>query len=244
MNKGFSNFSQSDVGTTYRLKKAILVYSGGYASIHDVAMVNDAPCIKSGAPLSHSTLFSIINQVSQSAQVGTFLPENVLSVGLDSLVWWVPPTSRKVFFKCDKGDDKLIVDEEAVVPHPGLVFVATSKRWAVFSVKGTRRPKANTLLYKSPYFNTWDSGRICVGTAKTPESVSAKNIGEWEDAFFNSAFSHPNPNSKQVKYTGGIWKLWRDLLDGVYSKFPSKVLNKQGMTVEELIEIINKGKGF
>lgn len=230
--------------STMNLNKAILIYGdsqAAFATIHDIAVdKGGASTIKHGEPMTHGALATLAMSLGKSVQIGQFLPENILSVGLNSLVWWVPPSQQRTWFKCH---NELIGEENAVTPQPALVFGICADEWMVFAVKGNKRPTKDTPLFVCPHFNVWSNGRICQGTVSVPKDYSANSIDAWSKAFFGSAYSHPNVHGKgeHVSYKGGSYQLWRDLLDSKFKKFPEKVLVPKHRTVSDFIRAINQG---
>lgn len=92
------------------------------------------------------------------------------------------------------------------------------------------------MLYEPPYFNTWDLGRICIGSARVPKRIDLKSMGGWESGFFDSAFTHPNAGRKRINHADGEYAFWRDMLDGRYGEqFPLDVLVPTKMTVAQLV---------
>lgn len=211
-----------------------------YATIHNVKVGRTGkPELDAGEPLSVATLSMVMQGLSRSTHNG-FLPANILSTGINSAIWWVKPTTRRVWFHSDK-----IATQTAEVPHPGLVFAVASNgsapTWSVFAIKGAHRPTPETRLYRPHYFNVWINGQICAGSVNTPKDNGAVDTEAWERAFFESAFTHTNGTDKVVSYERGAYGLWNDLLEGKFQKFPSKALIPTNKTVADLIEATSKG---
>ena len=228
-----------------QLNKAILIYEsseGAFATVHGIVTAKDgSTSLKAGEAITHGALASMVLALGKSVQIGQFLPENILSVGLNSLVWWVPQSSQRTWFKCH--NNELIGEESAITPQPALVFGINEGNWMVFAVKGNKRPTPDTPLFIPPHFNVWNSGKICVGTVSVPKDYSASTTEAWNKAFFGSAYSHPNIHGKgqHVSYKGGSYRLWRDLLDGKFKKFPEKVLLPKNRTVADFIQAVSQG---
>lgn len=74
-----------------------------------------------------------------------------------------------------------------------------------------------------------------MGTVDT-DFTDAENITEfmerWEQAFWNSYFSHLNGDSSPVK--GNIVQLWQGLV-GTGKKFPNEIFIKQGKTIKDIL---------
>ena len=223
-----------------KLQGGIMIYgdtNGAYATYHEV-YVNDQnqPALLEGHPLTAAQIGSLVRSLGQNAQVGSFLPENVLSVGMDSLVWWVKPAVREIHFACD--GSKGIGTESGMVPYPGLIFAVSSGNWYVFAVKGNKRPTPDTPLYQAPHFNVWEGGKICTGNVSIPKELEVSNLAAWEKAYFGSRFSHPNV-TKLLDFKGGAYTFYRSMLDGEFKKFPEKVLVPERFTLGSFINHIN-----
>jgi len=220
------------------ISQAILLYgtdphSVHYATIHGVTVVkNNRPQIGPGRPVTRAALLECFSSLAENAAPrARFLPATVLAVDSRAVTWWCPPALRRVFFKCSE-----LGELSAVVPHPGLVFQAHANGFRVFSLKESTRPTETSVLFEPPYFNTWDAGRICIGSAKVPKTMDVGDIAGWESGFFDSAFTHPNAGSKRLSYKDGIFAFWRDMLAGKFgTRYPKKVLVPTQSTVGDLI---------
>lgn len=224
-----------------RLDKAVLIYSGAsgsaLATIHEVHEVDGEPVIGAGQAVTPRAAMQLAKALLKRAAHGGFLPETVLYMDGDLILWHVPPARRHIAFRVDAEHAERLGGAERgeVVPQPGLVFAASGRGWRVWAVKGSRRPAPDTTLYQAPYFNVDDQGHICRGTAPVPEGTTAEKIGAWNDAFFRSYFTHPNGSGGRVRYYGGVYGLWRDLLDGKYQRFPNCALMSCKCTLGELL---------
>lgn len=222
--------------TTMGLNKAILLYGQGnasYASIHNVQGDQaTGMTIGAGKPATVKALAHLATGLIKNASFGSFLPENVLSVGIDSITWWLPPCkSRLVWFKTN---NEQIGTISGRTPQVGLVFRVSGHVWQVFAVKGNKRPTPDTQLNQAPFLNVYDDGHICVGNVTTPKGTTAETLAGWENAFFNSYFTHPN-SMKLVKFKGGCFAFWSDMLAGKFKSFPEKVLFELKATLDDLI---------
>lgn len=234
--------------STLKLSKAILIYepahrsdAQGYATVHGV-QANDGrsrPQLLPGVPLTRAALTSALIGLSAKESFG-FLPENVLAVSDDYIVWWCRPHNRNVWFNTDEP----IGARCGNTPHPGLVFAATDHGWSVFAVKGDSRPTPETELFQAPYFNVWAGGKICTGNVQLPSHAGLKERMEgYEKAFFESYFTHPNVRTKGglTKYRTGPYALWKALLDKKFKTFPEHTLVPTKMTAGKLVEQVAKG---
>jgi PRTRC genetic system protein B len=230
--------SQGQTGTGASLESAILLYSDrrgtAFATAHPIVYGKDGerPVLGAGRPVDRQALLNAIAALEErTAPKAEFLPATVIGVSPMAVTWWCPPAPRRVFFKCEE-----IGQRSAVVPHPGLVFQASNMGFRVFALEGSERPSADTALFEPPYFNTWDWGKICIGTAHVPSRVDVASIAGWEAGFFDSAFTHPNHGGKRVAYQDGHYAFWRDMLDGKFEAFPIDVLvPMEGVTVGKMV---------
>lgn len=220
---------------TLTLSHAVLIYrdraEAALATIHAIEEVDGQPAILPGKAMSARHAAALARSLAASVRQGGWLPENVLYLEGDRIVWWVAPHRQHIAFKTN---ETLIGERGAEVPHPGLVFAAARHTWAVWAVKGTKRPGPDTVLYRAPYMNTYVDGTICAGNVALPKATAAERIAAWNDAFFRSFFTHPN--GAMVKYPGGMLAFWRDLLDGKFARFPGEVLIPAGTTLREAVE--------
>jgi PRTRC genetic system protein B len=228
------------------LRHAILVYGSavpmgqgiGYATLHDVKVDKQGVAqILPGVPATQHTISGVLLALGAARRAG-FLPASVLVRETDGLVWWKPPGRRALFFKTKEASDG-IGTRSQIVPHPGLVFKAKSDgHWQVFAVKGAQRPTPETRLCHAPYYNVWSDGRICVGNVSVPDSSDMERMAAWEDAFFDSYFTHANNQGvRMCKHHGGLGGLWRELLDETPRRFPQKyLLEIDNLTLQGVIE--------
>lgn len=174
---------------------------------------------------------------SSARRTASSLPENVLFVAGDLILWWVRPAFRHVAFRVSEKDAERLgaAERGESVPHPGLVFAASSREWRVWAVKGSQRPTLATPLFQAPYFNVDAHGHICQGSVPKPDGSTAEKIDAWNDAFFRSYFTHPNVAAKLVRYPGGSFALWRQMLDGRFGRFPQRVLVPLNATLGDLL---------
>ena len=87
------------------MNKAILLYGprnggSGYATVHPVVVGTDgAPTIRAGQALDRNALARIIYDLSLTVrQHRGLLPPEVLAVGDEHVMWWLPPGTRTFYF--------------------------------------------------------------------------------------------------------------------------------------------------
>lgn len=255
MSQSINNFGLSTGESNIALSQAILVYTdepkahGGpgpvalYATVHPVqnfgTEANPNFQIASGRPLTREALLAMFEELAKKHSLNTdIIPENVLSISADHMVWWMAAGERNVFF-----NNKELGKRAAKVPHPALMFAVVKGQWYIFALAKNERPTGETALQFAPYFNVWDSCAICTGSAKVPRGISANATGEWEKAFFDSEFTHINGDKKKATHPRGEYALWKELLDGVYKTFPVEFLAPTKYTLTKFMGEVRRSLG-
>lgn len=255
MSQSLNNFGLSTGESNIALSQAILVYteepranSGTgpaalYATVHPVKNFGtDAKPnfqLAPGSPLTREALLAMFEELAKKHSLNTdIIPEHVLSISADHMVWWMPAGERNVFF-----NNKELGKRAAKVPHPALMFAVVKGQWFVFALAKNDRPTAETQLHFAPYFNVYDSCAICTGSARVPRGISANDTAKWENAFFESEFTHINGQQKKATHPRGEYALWKELLDGVYPVFPVEFLAPTEHTLATLMTAIRKKLG-
>jgi PRTRC genetic system protein B len=254
---------QSAEPRSWSLTKAVLVYQtkGGprgdhaYATVHDVLHRAGRVQLASGVPATREACAGLAKALGSMAALGGFLPPNLLYLGARSLIWWRPAAPARLFFDTtkeaagDQPDDKsgaaLIGEKNGLCSQPALVFAVTGGDWYVYALEGDQRPGPSTKLLRAPYFNVWESGHICTGNVRLPESLSAGSLDVYERAFFDSRFTHPNVRGRGqlVRYPSGPYGFWADQLRApAGSAFPIECLVEARLSVEGLAKRLEKGK--
>jgi PRTRC genetic system protein B len=205
-----------------------------YGTVHPVTPQSKGTraALGAGRPIDRAALLESLQALSKNAAPkAEFLPETVLAVSQDAVTWWCRPGMRRVFFDCPE-----IGKRSAIVPHPGLVFQAATDGFSVFALHEDGRPAPGSKLYEPPYFNTWNFGKICIGSAHVPKRIDIASIAGWESGFFESSFTHPNHGGKRVRHPDGEFAFWKSMLDGQFGKqFPKDALVPMKSTLAKLI---------
>jgi PRTRC genetic system protein B len=119
-------------------------------------------------------------------------------------------------------------------PHPALLFVVRNRVLFVRALSHNRRPDGDTKLAAAPYWNIDSNGAVCAGTMRTPKSLTVASIAAWQQAFFQSEFTHPGGAGRLTKRKGGTAALWRSLAGK--KVFPRSTL----IAIEALNEYLRK----
>lgn len=256
MTRPINHFSLSTGETNIVLSQAILIYTDDckrsyagsgteaiYATVNPVKNfgtdANPNFQIAAGRPVSREALLLMFKELAKQHSLNTdIIPENVLSISADHMVWWLPAGERNVFF-----NNKELGKRAGKVPHPALMFAVVKGQWYIFALAKNERPTAETALQFAPYFNVYDSCAICAGSAQVPRGISANATAQWEKAFFDSEFTHINGSKKKSTHPRGEYAMWKELLDGVYPTFPVEFLAPTEFTLATLMTGVRKSLG-
>lgn len=203
--------------TTFKPELAIIVHRSEedtyYLESHSI---NKDGQVLEGKPLKQETINSMVEMFfsdrKETTNIGGIVPANLmlfnqLPGGNYKLIWYRHPEQRVIHFK----KELRIKTGKAWVP--GVIYVADHKNLSVYSFKGTQPPTEETKLYRAPFHNVGDDGKVCLGDAnvKKPTIKSFANVLKYyEDLFWLSEFSHLNGAKNPTKTDLG--KIWKKLI--------------------------------
>src|SRR5271165_6053381 len=205
-----------DVGSELELKlyQAVLLYRNDHgnrfmATVHAVVQkeTDGTPLLGSGQLLSTAALRELAKQLGTSCPA-EFLPENVVARTAELIAWWTPAVVRTMFFR---DGSELAGISGKLFPHPALLFVVRNQALFVRAFPKNRRPDPDTKLAAAPYWNIDSNGAVCAGTMRAPKSLTVASIPAWQQAFFQSEFTHPGGAGRLTKRKGGTAALWKSL---------------------------------
>ncbi|MDQ3048401.1 MAG: prokaryotic E2 ligase family D protein [Bacteroidota bacterium] len=175
----------------YKPAHQLVIYKGNkgaYVEHHEI--INNK--LSEGKPLTKKALKGMMDAVmttdkSMFASVNQLLPENVIYYdprpGRLKMIWYNKPQIRSVIG---------IYKKEVKVKVPAVLYSIDDESLSMFVLKtGAKRPEAKTPLFDSPFPNTYDDGKVCMGNVKKPNSQIeiADLIKAWEAAFWRSEFN-------------------------------------------------------
>ena len=216
-----------DVGSELELKlyQAVLLYKNDHgnrhmATVHGVVQQNGdgSPVLGAGQLLSTASLRELARQLGTGCPV-EFLPDHVIARTPDLLAWWTQAAVRPMFFRA--GSELEDVSGKRF-PHPALLFVVRNSVLHVRALFATRRPRPDSKLAAAPYWNIDSNGAVCAGTMRVPKSLTVASIAAWQQAFFQSEFTHPGGGGRLTKRRGGTAALWKSLAGK--ERFPQSTL--------------------
>lgn len=218
------------------LSGVILVYQGGreaFAVWHPAKSgPTGAPYLGEAQPLTMEFLRTL------STGLGVYvapeiLPASVLVRTSELLVWWTPAQHRILFFGEHSGAGSDLNGKR--YPIPPLVFKVTGGRLSVRALDKNERPRGETKLKTAPFWNGNESGEICIGTMRTPESSGVDAILGWERGFFQSEFTHAYGAARLTSFPGGYLRLCHRLV-GRRKPFPAEYLMDARETLSQFVE--------
>jgi PRTRC genetic system protein B len=224
-------------GQNMTLSGAVLVYKGGreaFAVWHPAKSgpTEGAPYLGEAEPLTTEFLRTL------STGLGAYvapeiLPASVLVRTSELLVWWTPAQHRILFFGEHSGVESDLNGKR--YPVPALVFkVAGGNLW-VRALSKDERPRGETKLKAAPFWNCNDSGEICIGTMRIPESSGVEAMEGWERGFFQSEFTHAYGAARLTSFPGGFMALCRRFA-GSRKPFPVEYLTDGRETLLQFVE--------
>ena len=118
-------------------------------------------------------------------------------------MWWTPATTRPMYYVADKGQELTQLSGKKF-PQPALVFRARPGSLDIRALASSERPSPETPMYLAPHWNVSNNGTVCLGSTKVPRDVSVKSLSRWEEAFFESEFTHANASTSLTTHPGGF----------------------------------------
>ena len=224
-------------GQKMTLSGAILVYQGGRESF---AVWHPAKAEENGGPpyLGEAEPLTMEFLQALSTGLGTYvaaeiLPACVLVRTSELLVWWTSAQYRILFFgeHSEAGRDL----NGKRYPVPPLVFKVSAGSLSVRAIDKNERPRAETQMKTAPFWNSNDSGEVCLGTMRTPESSGVDAIDGWERGFFQSEFTHAYGGARLTSFPGGFLGLCKRLA-GSRKPFPTEYLTDARETLQQFVE--------
>lgn len=205
---------------------------------HPVHVTDKGPVLGAGRPLDQDGLVRAMREAAQGRSIAHthrgLLPSNVLQFDEQKLTWYVPAKVRRMHWAVAKSGATELSTQTLTVPWPTLVFSHRKGRGLrLFAIRGTRRPGVTTRVYHAPLGNVYRETDVCLGTA-TRGNLSLESIPVWEEAIFDTRFSHVNqentldPQACGLKRDGvstaAHLRFWKRLHKEQQKRFPSEAL--------------------
>jgi|SRR5579871_191936 len=223
-------------GQKMTLTGAILVYQGGheaFAAWHAARAAEDgaAPYLGEAEPLTTEFLRALSEGLGAYV-APEILPTSVLVRTSELLVWWTRAQHQTLFFSDQSEAGELNAKR---YPVPALVFKVSGGSLSIRALAKDERPAPETKLMTAPFWNCGESGDVCLGTMRVPESSGVAAIEGWERGFFQSEFTHASGAARLTNFPGGFLPLWR-WLAGSKQRFPVQYLTDARETLRQFVE--------
>ena len=226
----------------FRLSRALLVYGTSsyqgfpyrhpFVTLHEVVHDGNNARLSAGQLMTPEMLIDVMAGLGRCVPL-EILPEEVLVRTAEMIVWWTTRGERTMFFS-DRGEDPLLKKMNGKrYPQPPLLFKASGAQLWIRALNTNERPRAETRLCMAPYWNCYDNGVVCTGSMKIPRDKSVTAIEMWEQAFFQSEFTHASGTRKHTRFPGGLLAMWQSLAGK--KDFPSTYLVKLPQTLAEFV---------
>lgn len=182
----FHTIQHIDLAVMGGLKDYVAQNAGLSVTVHDIKESPTGSVIGAGRLMSENDKEDIRNYLNGEEELQTkWLPENLLALNSRHMVWYVPAKKRPMYFR--RGADKQIKIE---LWYPSLVFHSNGRGLCVAAYAGTGRPSLSQPLYHAPLWNINTEGHLCSGSADTTSKLGVEAMAIWEEAVFNTLFSH------------------------------------------------------
>lgn len=119
---------------------------------------------KSGSSMKHEFI------------IGDHILHASSDIGKVLVIWYRPAMIRKLNFA-----NHLKIKGECEVKVPATLYASHNRTLFVFALASNERPTAKTKLYNAPFFNIYEGGNICLGTAHV--GTTAKTFEKEADRF-------------------------------------------------------------
>ncbi len=144
------------------------------------------------------------------------IPEHILyghsRLGITVVIWYRPAMSRLLNLSAHKGD--------ATAEVPATLYVLKDKSLYIYALIDSKRPGLESRLYNAPFFNIYQDGRVCLGSARVGKKTSTfeGEAERYERAFYmaeQSSFADSDKCKTPLK------RLWEQLIKSK-KPFPAK----------------------
>jgi len=214
MNKELTN-------NALRPTRSIVLYQTGttyspdfYLESREIRLENGKYTFGAPQPLDKSTLKEIAATYmkKESFQMGfeTLIPDHILFTRIQPgalvVMWHRPAQIKKLNFSAS-----LNIKGESTVWIPPILYVVLNNNLYLFGLQADSRPNSKTKLYHAPFFNVYESGNVCLGTAPIGKYRAKTFPGEAE-RYERGFFMAEQNGGHNIPTKTPLAKLWNGLL--------------------------------
>ena len=217
-----------DVGSELELKlyQAVLLYRNDHgnrvmATVHGVMQTdtNGAPALGAGQLLSTAALRELTKQLGTSSQA-EYLPDNVIARTPELIAWWAPASVRPMFFRQWLGAGRCF--RQALSSSRSAI---RSSQQRAIRARASGKPKTQSPIpnwQQRPTGTSTTTEGYARGPCAFPSRFRSLPFPAWQQAFFQSEFTHPGGAGRLTTRKGGTTALWKSLVGK--KRFPSSAL--------------------
>lgn len=207
------------------------------ATKHPLTLTRGRPTIEDGQLFCEDDLATLTNLMANKETLCTLLPANVLAHSSQHLCWYVKSQKKTMWFTEATG----IASCKIMINWPNLILTVCRDELFISAYCGSRRPSSKTKLYHAPLMNVFDNCSLCMGDSIPPKENPIACMDEWEEAVFNTRFSHINdetPLSKSIVQSDVTYEAFIKSMSTNDSEFIASMLKPLSMNLQEHIECI------
>jgi hypothetical protein len=230
-------FIQAPSTGTVHLRRAVLIYDGqqgsALATVHDIEEFDGEAVIGAGQAMTPRAAMDLAKALLKRAAHGGFLPETVLYMDGDLIVWWVPrPAATSPFVSIWNRPRPSAGGAWERAPS-GTGLCASSRVWR-WAAKGAGRPTPATPCSRCLTSTSMCGATFARATHPFPRVRRSRRSPRGTMPFC-AAISPTRTAPAAVRYRGGAYAFWREMLDGRFQRFPERVLVDAKMTLGGLL---------
>lgn len=165
-------------------------------TVHDIQQSPTGAVITAGRLFSEADKQELRDYLNGEDSIKSeWLPSNLMLINSQKMVWYVPSKIRTMHITVGSKVQHISLK------WPSLIFQADSDgQLKIAAYSGSARPKLSQPLYHAPLWNIYGNTKLCSGSAITTNIISVSSMKVWEDAVFETVFTHSN-HGEVLKHT-------------------------------------------
>lgn len=170
-----------------------------FVTVHDIKRGRKGPVLGAGRLMSESDKAAICDLLLGNEETAdVWWPSNLLMMNAQKLVWYVVGRKRPMYFI--NGEKSFQLN----LVWPSLIFCYSHARGLrIVAYAGRGRPTSTQRCYHAPLWNIGADTKLCVGSNLTTNVIAPESMPVWEDAIYESNFSHANHDKLLRPAKGG-----------------------------------------
>ncbi|MFE7064203.1 hypothetical protein ACFVAD_18900 [Sutcliffiella sp. NPDC057660] len=168
--------------------------------------------------MSLDNFLKIVAKSSEAGQESPWLPRNCIKYVSRGFGYEVYLDIPKQQWEIEYANTKLKVGFPRLVFQYSLRSCTSDKKSfyqvelkKIFAVKGNKKIRENTMLYKFPYSNVYDDGSVCMGTNAFPNITCISDLESLHSLFIHSPFTGDYGAKTTLKKK--LWELFTEIFN-------------------------------